>query len=81
MIKAKPNNGNETKSDTFPWDYIQILHNIFFIKNIKVFQSLSKSKCLSFMTKLNPKNGNETKLYIFSSTQFLFLSKNIKVFQ
>ena len=32
----------------------------------KVFQWLSKSKFLSFMAKVNPENGNETKSGIFS---------------
>ena len=30
-------------------------------KNIKIFQCLSKSKFLGFMTKVNPDNANETK--------------------
>ena len=30
-------------------------------KNIKIFQWLSKSKFLSFMAKVNPDNGNETR--------------------
>ena len=33
----------------------------FYQKNMKVFQWLSKSKFLSFMTKANPNNENETK--------------------
>ena len=35
-------------------------------KNIKIFQWHSKSKLLSFMTTVNPNNGIETKLDIFS---------------
>ena len=38
----------------------------FLSKHIKVFQWLSKSKFLNFMTKVNPNNGNETKPDIFS---------------
>ena len=34
-------------------------------KNIKIFQVLSKSKFLHFMTKVNPNNGIETKSDIF----------------
>ena len=34
-------------------------------KNIKTFQQLSKSKFLSFMTKVNPNNKIETKSDIF----------------
>ena len=44
----------------------QIWHQIFlYQKNVKTFQWLSKSKFLSFMTKVNPNNGNETKSDIF----------------
>ena len=48
---------------------IQIWQHIFFLarsilKYIRVFQWLSKSKVLSFMTKANPNNGNETKVDI-----------------
>ena len=49
--------------------------------------AFSKSKFLSFMTKVNPNNGNEiTKLDIFpwdifKSHTISFLSKDIKVFQ
>ena len=35
-------------------------------KNIKTFQQLSKSKFLSFMTKVNPNNKIETKSDIFT---------------
>ena len=43
-----------------------------------------KMKFLSFMTKVNPKNGNKTKSDIFpwdilKSDAISFLSKNIKV--
>ena len=34
-------------------------------KNLKIFQRLSKSKFLSFMTKVNPNNKIETKSDIF----------------
>ena len=59
---------------------------IFLSKNIKVFQWLSKSKFLSFITKMNPNNGNEKKQIFFygtysNLTPYLFLSKDIKVFQ
>ena len=53
-------------------------------KHIKMFQWLSKSEFLSFMTKVNPNNGIETKSDIFSwtiSNLTPFLSKHIKVFQ
>ena len=42
----------------------------FLPKNIKVFQSLAKSKILSFMIKMKPNNENETKSDIFPSDIF-----------
>ena len=38
MTKVNPNNGNETKSDIFPWDIFKsdVIH--FSSTNIKVFQ-------------------------------------------
>ena len=65
MTKVNPNNGNETKSDIFPWEIFKSDVIYFFIKEIKIFQRLSKSIFLSFMTKVNPNNGNETKSGIF----------------
>ena len=44
--------------------------SFFFIKNIKIFQWLSKSKFLSFTTKVNPNNAKETKSDIFSLAIF-----------
>ena len=42
------------------------LKSFFFIKEkIKVFQLFLKSKFLSFMPKVNPNNGNETKSDFF----------------
>ena len=41
--------------------YSNLTTYLFLSKNIKVLQWLSKSKFLSFMTKANPDNGNETK--------------------
>ena len=32
MTKVKPNNGNETKSDIFPWDIFKFDTTSFFIK-------------------------------------------------
>ena len=53
---------------------------LFLSKIIEVFQRLSKSKFLSFMTKVNPNSGNETKSDIFQGTYsnltlFLFVVK------
>ena len=134
MTKVNTSNGNETKSDIFPWDvfksdtiyffyrnileyfhdfqnqnfsllwlkwtqtrgmkqnhtffhqtYSNLVPYLFVSKHIKVFQWLSKSKFLSFMTKVNPNNESETKSdifswYIFKSDTISFLSKYIKVF-
>ena len=57
---------------------------IFLSKSIKVFQELSKSKFLSFTTKVNPNNGNETKFFpwdIFKSDNIFHWSQNTKIFQ
>ena len=32
MTKVKPNNGNKTKSDNFPWDIFKPYTGSFFIK-------------------------------------------------
>ena len=53
------------KSDIFSCDILNLIPYLFLLKNIKVFQWLSKSEFLSFMTKVNPKNGKETKSSIF----------------
>ena len=39
MTKVNPNNGNETKSDIFPWDILKSDNISFFLfKNSKVFR-------------------------------------------
>ena len=38
MAKVNPNNGNETKSDIFPWETFKFDTISFLSKNIKVFQ-------------------------------------------
>ena len=58
----------------------------FLIKNIKVFNILSKLKFVSFTNKLNKSIRNEAKsdillCDIFKSDVIYLLSKNIKVFQ
>ena len=67
----------------FHGTYTNLTPYRFLWKNIKVFQLLSKSKFLSFMTKVNPNNGNETKsgiflLDIFKSNIILFYQKILK---
>ena len=42
MTKGNPSNGNETKSDIFPWDIFKYNHISFYRKNIKVFQLLAR---------------------------------------
>ena len=66
---VNPNNGNETKSNIFPWDIFKSDAISFFSKNIKA----------------SPNIGNETKSDIFPWDIFKpdtisFLSKNIKAF-
>ena len=53
---------NQTFSHVTCWNLTQYL---FLSKNNEVFQWLSKSKFLSFMTKRNPNNQNERKSVIF----------------
>ena len=51
-------------------EHIQTWRNSFLSKCIKVFQWLLKSKFLSFITKVNPNNWNETKSDIFPWNKF-----------
>ena len=46
---------------SFHGRYLNLTAYVFLSKCIKVFQWLSKLQFLSFMTKVNPSNGNETK--------------------
>ena len=47
------------------WTYSNLTPYLSLSKNIEIFQWLSESKFLSFMTKVNPNNGIETKSDIF----------------
>ena len=49
----------------FPWDTFKSYTIFFSSKNIHVLQWLSNSKFLSYMTKVHPNSGNETKSNIF----------------
>ena len=78
------------KSEPMQWKWnkmghIQIWH-LLLSKLIKVFQWISKSKFLNFITKVNPSNGNETKSHVFPRDIFksdiIYISgKNTKMFQ
>ena len=77
-MKLKPNQAL--------FDSIYIVKCDIFYKKLKYFNDFQNMKFLSFITKLNPKNGSETKpdIYskdIFKSDTIFFLSKKIKVFQ
>ena len=78
---------HEIKSDKFPWDVFKSDTISFLSKDSKVLQWPSKSKFLGFMTKVNPSNGNETKIYIFpwdfckSNKHHIFFVKILKLFQ
>ena len=66
--------------DIFKSDAISL-----FIESIKIFQWRSKSKFFSFMTKVNPNNGNETISDILAwtylnLTQHIFCQKILKYF-
>ena len=85
MTKVNPNNGNDAKSDIFPWDIFKSDVLYFFGENIKVFQWLLKPKFRSFMTKVNLNNGNERKIghfqwNIWNLTSFFTACKILKYF-
>ena len=66
--------------------YLNLVPYLFLSKNIPVLQWISKSKFLSFMTKVNPNNGNETKSEIFpwdifKSDIIFHWSQNTKLLQ
>ena len=66
--------------------YSNLTPYLFLSKYINVFQYRSKSEFLSFMTKVSPNNGNETKSDILHGTNslltpYLLLSKYVRVFQ
>ena len=68
MTKVNPNKGNETQDQKFEHvAYSNLALYLFLSKNMEVFQCLSKSKYLSFMTTVNQSNGNATKSDIFKS--------------
>ena len=55
-------------------------------KNLKLFNGFQNHNFVSFMTKVNPNNGNETKLDIFSWNIFksdiiFHWLQNTKIFQ
>ena len=50
----------------FHGTYSNLTPYLFLSKYIEVFQWLSKSKFLNFMTKVNPNHENKTKSDIFS---------------
>ena len=54
-----------TKPVIFLWDTFKSYTIFFSSKNIQVLQWLSNSKFLSYMTKVHPNSGNETKSNIF----------------
>ena len=60
MTKVNLNNGNETLSDIFPWDIFKSDSIYFFIKIYLYISTTFKIGILSFMTKVNSYNGNET---------------------
>ena len=94
MTKVNPNYRNETKSDIFSWNIFKSDTLSLVIKNIRVFQWLSKSNFLSFMTTVNPNiemkqnqtffygtysNLNLASAFIISIFQFHYKSENKQV--
>ena len=74
MIKVKLNKGNET---FFHGRYLNLTAHLFLSNILKYFND-SNSELLSFMTRANPKNENETKPNIFQWD--IFTSYNIYFF-
>ena len=75
MTEVNTNNGNETKSNIFPWGIFKSATISFHISNftyfahsfyIKISQWLSKLKFFIFLSTVNSNNGNQTKSDIFS---------------
>ena len=62
---SESKHGNEKNQTFFDGIYPNLTSYKFLSKNIEVFQWLSKSKFLSFITKVSPDNQNETKSDIF----------------
>ena len=81
LTKVNPNNGNQIKIRDISMGHPKIWHNIFlWLKQFRLFQWLSKLKFLSFMTKKDRRNGNETKSEnfpcgIFKSNSIYFFIK------
>ena len=73
-------NSTQTKSDTVWQDKLN-LTSFFWTQIIKISQWLLESRFLSFMTKVNPNNENETKLDIlhglYSNLTSFFISRKI----
>ena len=81
------NNRNETKSDIFPWDIFKCDTISAFVKKYSsiLMTLLSRSKYLSFITKVNGNNEIETKSDnfpwdIFKSDRIFFYKKVFKYF-
>ena len=74
------------QNQNFYGTYSNMTSYLFFIKNYSSISMTFKIKFLSFMTKVNPNNGNEIKPDIFSWDIFksdisFHWSKNTKIFQ
>ena len=65
----------------FHGTYLNLTSYIFLSKYIRVFQRFSKSGFISFMTKVNPNNRNETKSDIFPrdvlKSDIIFIGRKI----
>ena len=62
MTKVNPSNGNESKSDIFPWDIFKSDSMSFLSKNIKVFQWLFKIEFSQFYDQSEPKQRKWIKI-------------------
>ena len=86
-LKRSQTIGKKQNQTSFHETYLNLTAYLFFLSiYIKAFQWLSKSRVLSFMTKVNRNNGNETKSdifqwNIFKSNVIFHWSQNTKIFQ
>ena len=72
------------QNQTFFYEtYSNLTSHLFLAKSTKLFQWLSKSKCFSFMAKVNSTNENNFlfSLDIFKPGIIFHWSKNTKIFQ
>ena len=84
MTKVNPNNGNETKTDFFPWNIFRSDIIFFLSKIIKIFNDFQNQNFSALWLKRNQTMEIKQGAIFFSGTgsdvmQFFYLTKNTKV--